>query len=224
MILYNDFFQKDVVMLAKSLIGKVLCRKMDNFILKARIIETEAYSKLEPASHSSLGYSVKRAAMFMEAGTIYMYHSRAGASFNISAIGEGDAVLVKSGICFLDNNRDTIAFMQSETVLKKYKFGFEPWGLFLFIIIMIPNFFWFIFPPREDILRTDSATKTIDVIGSVFQVLMIATLCTLKNKESKKIRLTPCIIITAVCYLLYITGWIFYYCGITGKSIMQENG
>lgn len=112
MILYNDFFQKDVVMLAKSLIGKVLCRKMDNFILKARIIETEAYSKLEPASHSSLGYSVKRAAMFMEAGTIYMYHSRAGASFNISAIGEGDAVLVKSGICFLDNDMDTIAFMQ----------------------------------------------------------------------------------------------------------------
>ena len=85
---------------------------------------------------------------------------------------------------------------------------------------MIPNFFWFIFPPREDILRTDSATKTIDVIGSVFQVLMIATLCTLKNKESKKIRLTPCIIITAICYLLYITGWIFYYCGITGKSII----
>lgn len=112
MILYNDFFQKDVVMLAKSLIGKVLCRKIDNLTLKARIIEAEAYSKLEPASHSSLGYSVKRAAMFMEAGTIYMYHSRAGASFNISALGEGDAVLVKSGICFLDNDMDTIAFMQ----------------------------------------------------------------------------------------------------------------
>lgn len=111
--------------------------------------------------------------------------------------------------------------MQSETMLKKYKFGFEPWGLFLFIIIMIPNFFWFIFPPREDVLRTDSATKIIDVIGSVFQALMIATLCTLKNKESKKIRLTPCIIITAICYLLYITGWIFYYCGITGKSIIS---
>ena len=94
--------------------------------------------------------------------------------------------------------------MESETVLKKYKFGFEPWSLFLFIIIMIPNFFWFIFPPREDVLITDSATKTI----------------TLKNKEREKIRLTPCIIITAVCYLLYITGWIFYYCGITGKSII----
>ena len=112
MILDNNFFQKDVVTLAKSLIGKVLCRKMDNFILKARIIEAEAYSKSEPASHSSLGYSLSRAAMFMEAGTIYMYHSRAGASFNISAIGERDAVLVKSGICFLDNDMDTIAFMQ----------------------------------------------------------------------------------------------------------------
>lgn len=112
MILDNNFFQKDVVTLAKSLIGKILCRKIDNLTLKARIIEAEAYSKSEPASHSSLGYSLSRAAMFMEAGTIYMYHSRAGASFNISAIGEGDAVLVKSGICFLDNDRDTIAFMQ----------------------------------------------------------------------------------------------------------------
>lgn len=112
MILYNEFFQKDVVTLAKSLIGKVLCRKIDNFTLKVRIIETEAYSKAEPASHSSLGYSLSRAAMFMDAGTIYMYHSRAGASFNISALVEGDAVLIKSGICFLDNNIDTLAFMQ----------------------------------------------------------------------------------------------------------------
>lgn len=112
MILGNDFFQKDVVMLAKSLIGKILCRKVNNLILKARIIETEAYSKSEPASHSSLGYSLSRAAMFMEAGTIYMYHSRAGASFNISALGEGDAVLVKSGICFLDNDKDILSFIQ----------------------------------------------------------------------------------------------------------------
>lgn len=112
MILDKNFFQKDVVTLAKSLLGKVLCRKIDNFILKARIIETEAYSKSEPASHSSLGYSLSCAAMFMDAGTIYMYHSRAGASFNISALGYGDAVLIKSGICFLDNDYNTLAFIQ----------------------------------------------------------------------------------------------------------------
>ncbi|MDE7314699.1 MAG: DNA-3-methyladenine glycosylase [Mucispirillum sp.] len=112
MILHNDFFKKDVVMLAKSLIGKVLCRKIDTVTLKARIIETEAYSKSEPASHSSLGWSLSRAAMFMDAGTIYMYHSRAGASFNISALGAGDAVLVKSAVCFLDNDKDTLYFMQ----------------------------------------------------------------------------------------------------------------
>lgn len=112
MILHNDFFKKDVVMLAKSLIGKVLCRKIDTVTLKARIIETEAYSKSEPASHSSFGWSLSRAAMFMDAGTIYMYHSRAGASFNISALGAGDAVLVKSAVCFLDNDKDTLYFMQ----------------------------------------------------------------------------------------------------------------
>lgn len=112
MILNNDFFQKDVIGLAKSLIGKIICRKINGVLLKARIIETEAYSINEPASHSSLGYSLNRAAMFMNAGTIYMYHSRAGASFNISALGKGDAVLIKSGICFLDNSDDVLSFMQ----------------------------------------------------------------------------------------------------------------
>ena len=34
------------------------------------------------------------------------------ASFNISALGYGDAVLVKSGICFLDNDYNTLAFIQ----------------------------------------------------------------------------------------------------------------
>ena len=113
MRLNKEYFKKDVITLAKNLLGKVICRKIDKYILKVRIIETEAYSLSEPASHSSLGYSKKNAAMFMDFGTIYMYHSRAGASFNISALGLGDAVLIKSGICFLDNDNDALSFMQN---------------------------------------------------------------------------------------------------------------
>lgn len=112
MRLYKEYFKKDVITLAKNLLGKVIVRKINGYTLKVRIIETEAYSLSETASHSSLGYSEKNAAMFMEYGTIYMYHSRAGASFNISALGIGDAVLVKSGVCFLDNDDDALLFMQ----------------------------------------------------------------------------------------------------------------
>ena len=29
---------------------------------------------------------------------------------------------------------------------KKYKIGFDIWGLIIFIVIMIPNFIWFAVP------------------------------------------------------------------------------
>ncbi|MDE7169661.1 MAG: DNA-3-methyladenine glycosylase [Mucispirillum sp.] len=110
-MLDKSFFDKDVCLLGKELLGKVICRRISGVLCKARIIETESYSVKEKASHSSLGYTEKRKAMFMDAGTIYMYHSRAGASFNISAKGWGDAVLIKSAVAFEDNCRDALELM-----------------------------------------------------------------------------------------------------------------
>ena len=50
---------------------------------------------------------------------------------------------------------------------KKYKIGFDIWGLIIFIVIMIPNFIWFAVPAANDILRGESITKTVDVIASI---------------------------------------------------------
>lgn len=61
--------------------------------------------------------------------------------------------------------------------LKQYRFGFDPWGLLLFLLVMLPNFIWFAVPASNDILRADSVTPVVDVIGSVFQVLTVACLC-----------------------------------------------
>jgi len=47
-------------------------------------------------------------------------------------------------------------------MLNKYKISFDIWALLLFLIIMIPNFIWLAIPAPNDILRTDSITKTID--------------------------------------------------------------
>ena len=56
---------------------------------------------------------------------------------------------------------------------EKYKFGFDIWGLILFLVIMLPNFIWFAVPAPNDILRVESVTKVADAIGSVCQVVRI---------------------------------------------------
>ena len=97
-ILPPEFFNRDAQVVARALVGKVLCHLLDGVWLVARIIETEAYYRREKASHASLGFTEKRRALFMPPGTIYMYYARGGDSFNISCRGQGNAVLIKAGI------------------------------------------------------------------------------------------------------------------------------
>lgn len=104
--------------------------------------------------------------------------------------------------------------------MKKYKFSFDVWGLAIFLIIMIPNFIWFAVPASNDILRTESQTAVIDTIGSVCQVLFVAALCLIVNKNCDKLRFTPKIIAVTCCLLIYFAGWVFYYAGITAPPVM----
>ena len=105
-------------------------------------------------------------------------------------------------------------------MLKKYKLSFEICGVLLFLIVMIPNFIWFAIPAPNDILRTKSITETVDTVASVCQILMIAAICIFRNKESKKLCITPLIIMAAVCYLLYVSSWIAYYNGIVNVIVI----
>lgn len=73
-------------------------------------------------------------------------------------------------------------------MLKKYRFGFDIFGLILFLLVMIPNFIWFAVPAPNDVLRTESITPIIDVIGSVSQVVFIAAICILIRKDVDKKR------------------------------------
>jgi len=101
-MLQSKFFNRDACTVAKSLLGKVLRRRYRNTWLACRIVETEAYYLEEQGSHSSLGYTAKRKAMFMPPGTIYMYYARGGDSLNLSVRGKGNAVLIKAGIPWVD--------------------------------------------------------------------------------------------------------------------------
>ena len=95
--------------------------------------------------------------------------------------------------------------------LTQYRFGFDPWGLLLFLLVMLPNFIWFAVPAPNDILRTDSVTPVVDAIGSVFQVLTVACLCFVIHKDRSKLRFSSLIIATIVCVAIYYIGWALYY-------------
>ena len=107
-------------------------------------------------------------------------------------------------------------------MLKKYKMSFNVWGMILFLIIMIPNFYWVTVPAPNDILRTESVTEKLDIIASVCQVLMVMALCILINIDSKKHRFSPLIIATIISGICYFVGWIFYYKGITNTLVILD--
>lgn len=104
--------------------------------------------------------------------------------------------------------------------LKRYKMSFEIYGLLLFLIVMLPNFIWFSIPAPNDILRSNSITETIDSIASICQVLMVVALCIFRNREVSKLCVTPFVIISAGCCLLYFISWIFYYVGIVNTGVI----
>ena len=105
-------------------------------------------------------------------------------------------------------------------MVKRYKLSFEIWGLLLFLIIMIPNFIWFAIPAPNDILRAKSITEMVDTVASVCQILMIVAICIFRNRESKKLCISPFIIMAAACYLLYVASWIAYYSGMTNVVVI----
>ena len=67
--------RKDVVIVARELIGKVVITNLDGLITSGRIVETEAYvAHIDKASHSFGGRrTAKNEHMYATAGTAYVY-------------------------------------------------------------------------------------------------------------------------------------------------------
>lgn len=105
-------------------------------------------------------------------------------------------------------------------MLYKYKFGFDVWGLILFLLVMLPNFIWFAVLAPNDVLRKESATPIVDAIASVCQVLTVACLCFVNNQERSKLRFSPLVIAAMVCVVIYYIGWALYYSGIVNAWVI----
>lgn len=104
--------------------------------------------------------------------------------------------------------------------MRKYRFSFNFCGLLAFLLIMLPNFIWFAVPAPNDILCGESVTPVADSVGSVCQVLLVAALCMVVNREREKLRLTVLLAASAVCGMLYYVGWILYYLGLTDPPVI----
>ena len=103
--------------------------------------------------------------------------------------------------------------------LSKYRFGFDVWGLILFLLVMLPNFIWFVVPAPNDVLRAESATPVVDMIASICQVLTVACLCFVINQERSKLRFSPLVIAAVICVVIYYIGWALYYSGIVNAWV-----
>ena len=118
-MLKASFFNRDACLVAQQLLGIIIRRKYQGLWLAARIIETEAYYLDEKGSHASLGYTEKRKALFMPAGTLYMYYARGKDSLNVSCQGEGNAVLIKSAYPYVEPLAETSSLPASIKLMQR---------------------------------------------------------------------------------------------------------
>jgi len=111
----TGFFRRGAKILAPDLIGCLLRKKTDDGFISGIIVETEAYTQDDPASHSFRGRSARNSPMFEMGGLAYVYliygvHN----CFNITSgmPGNGEAVLIRAlqpidGIDLMIRNRGT---------------------------------------------------------------------------------------------------------------------
>lgn len=98
---------------ARALLGWELVTVIDGVRTSGYIVETEAYSQDDPASHTYIGQTIRNQAMFGPAGTLYVYFTY-GMHYCVNIVtgneGYGEGVLIralqpKDGIEYMTTRR-----------------------------------------------------------------------------------------------------------------------
>jgi len=99
-VILRRFYERDVVDVARDLLGKLLVREVEGKRLVGRIVEVEAYrGRDDPASHAYRGRTKRNEVMFGKPGLAYIYLAY-GVNWclNITSEPEGEpaAVLIRA--------------------------------------------------------------------------------------------------------------------------------
>lgn len=90
------FYARDPVEVARDLVGRVLVRENQGARLIGRIVEVEAYSRQDPASHSYRGQTRRNETMFGPPGYAYVYVSHGIHHCMNVTTGDANAVLLRA--------------------------------------------------------------------------------------------------------------------------------
>lgn len=98
--LKRAFYTRNVLFVARELLGKILVKKSGSKILSGKIVEVEAYhGDYDQASHAFKGKTKRNEVMFNEGGYLYVYFTY-GAHFCANVVvgkkGKGIAILIRA--------------------------------------------------------------------------------------------------------------------------------
>lgn len=95
----EKFFARSAPLVAEELLGVLLLRRWKDMWIGGPIVETEAYTDDDPASHSFKGERPHNASMFGPPGMVYVYRSYGVhwcLNFSTGKKGQGEAVLIRA--------------------------------------------------------------------------------------------------------------------------------
>ena len=112
----RKFYTRDVLIVAKELLGKILVKKEKGLILSGVIVEVEAYDgEIDEAAHTYIGRTKRNEIMFGTGGFFYVYFTY-GAHFCCNIVtgieGKGTAVLIRA-----------VEPLEGEKIMIKNRFG-----------------------------------------------------------------------------------------------------
>jgi DNA-3-methyladenine glycosylase len=92
----RSFFDRPAVRVARELLGARLIVGSGTSVREARLVETEAYLRGDPASHAFRGPTRRNRSMFLGPGTVYVFRIHQVVCANL-VCRAGEAVLLRAG-------------------------------------------------------------------------------------------------------------------------------